>query len=1016
MALRITYLQIIATFIYMTKYESLTEASEFHIKGNLSFTSHFPENCTRSDDMPGISCDLGDTDSEHATQIENILKLAGFNLTAVSIRNTAIRDIPVSVCRMKQLEDLYLGYNRLSTLRPIDCFTGMNQLENMNLAGNQIADLPDGIFKDLQNLQGLWLYNNNISVLREGIFENLTLLYYLDLNNNNISQAAGIRANHLNHLDMSHNQISDLPDGFFNNCQQLRWLFLSYNLITVLRDGIFDKLSELIDLDLSNNLIIDLPDKAFCYLRQLRYLDLSFNRISFLNVIGNCSNISPVRLFQDMLQLYNLTLSNNCLLDLQPGIVLGLENLIYLDLSNNRISELRAGTFANLPKLDQLFLKNNNISELTGICDDFQELKYLYLSSNNISYLRTNCFTECKKLVLLDLSDNRLSDISFDLLTHLEIMHFNLSHNALLSLNIDFDRSYSHNPRYTVAPKIQRMDFSHNEISTVDLLLILELANHCYGCHIDLSYNRIKYFTISDVFDAEPYYKENNLFDTARITLDLKGNNISHIVDIIYEYFGNHNAEWGALIKMNKQPILLIDSLVCDCRDYPVKKYNMLNDFSMDLTHVICSSPTKLRNVSLSTISIDDMVCDIEDDCPPKCNCIEQPSTNSIIINCTDAGRTDLPATLPTLNCLPGFKYYLVLSENQIRQLTFKDYINETTHLDISNCGVEEIDPRMWTALQTVSIVSLRNNLLTQFPKVPHGSFTGDQLDIQNSPISCDCKNKWLKSWLESIDKKIMNLKGIICNAPEWLKGKSVILLQEEDFCSDPPYTLKDYLLVTIPTIGGIFLLSVIVVLLLRIFRFKIFKYTKKHLFDRDECNAEDMDYDIFLSRSSKDEEFAQELIAFLEVKGYRVCYPDRDFMPGSIINDNIVKSIYKCKRVLCLMTKDFVQSNYCMEEFRIARLRDLEMGKKRTILLLKEPVQQFRDDEQVPNDVRDYIRRHTCIEEGNVDWEDQLMYAMPERRMLNEDETMFEAHGDLTDGKPTFEIPLQMERIGLID
>ena len=163
----------------------------------------------------------------------------------------------------------------------------------------------------------------------------------------------------------------------------------------------------------------------------------------------------------------------------------------------------------------------------------------------------------------------------------------------------------------------------------------------------------------------------------------------------------------------------------------------------------------------------------------------------------------------------------------------------------------------------------------------------------------------------------------------------------------------------------------VIVVLLLRKFRFKIFKYTKIHLFDRDECDGEDMEYDVFLSRSSKDDEFAEELIAFLEREGYTVCYPDRDFEPGCLINDNIVKSIYKCKRVLCLVTKDFVQSNYCMEEFRIARLRDLEIGKTRTILLLKEPVQQFRDDEQVPNDVLDYIRRHTCIEKQNVDWKD---------------------------------------------
>ena len=167
------------------------------------------------------------------------------------------------------------------------------------------------------------------------------------------------------------------------------------------------------------------------------------------------------------------------------------------------------------------------------------------------------------------------------------------------------------------------------------------------------------------------------------------------------------------------------------------------------------------------------------------------------------------------------------------------------------------------------------------------------------------------------------------------------------------------------------------------------------------------MDYDVFLSRSSRDEEFAEELIALLEREGYKVCYPDRDFLPGCVINDNIVDSIYTCKRVVCLVTNDFVQSNYCMDEFRISSSRDLEMGKKRTILLLNEPVQRFRDDENVPNVLRDYIRRHTCIEKENADWENQLMYAMPVNRMPIMDETRFDGDVDLADGEPSFEITL---------
>ena len=729
------------------------------------------------------------------------------------------------------------------------------------------------------------------------------------------------------------------------------------------------------------------------------------NNISYLG--GICAYLT---------NLQYLVLNNNQISDLPVGMLQYFQQLLHLDLNNNRIPVLRKGIFSNLPHLEYLYLNSNNMSDPTGICAcDLPQLRRLDLSKNKITNLPGDCFERYKKLEFMDISCNRFSSLSIQLVASLELLKFvNASNNVLKSINSDYLNINRVNlgifdPAFRLLVNIQWIDFSRNQLSSLDAWILL-LAQRCGGCVVNFSYNNIKKFTDIHRTYLGPYFYDSSL--PYSITLDLKENNIRYVADIVEGWnFENPVQFWGSFKNKYEHPFIVrLNSLTCDCRDFAVKQYITQDDYNLDLTQAICSAPANLRNRSISALSIHDMVCSVTNYCPSKCRCTDQPSTKHIIVNCTDAGLMDLPTHLPALNSHPGYKYYLVLSKNRISRLIFKDYMADTKRLDVSSSAVEVIDPYMWKTIQTMSNVSHANNLLTQFPEVPHGSFTGIQLDIQNNPISCDCKNKWLKSWLESIDKKILNLKGINCNTPEWLKGKSVILLQEEDFCSDPPYTLKDVLSITIPTIGGLILLSVIVVLSLRTFRFKIFKYTKIHLFDRDECEGENMDYDVFLSRSSEDEEFAEELIALLEREGYTVCYPDRDFMPGSIINDNIVQSIYKCKRVMCLLTKDFVQSNYCMEEFRIARLRDLEMGKKRTILLLKEPVQHFRDDETVPNDVRDYIRRHTCIEKENVDWEDQIRYAMTERRMLNVDETRFDGNMDLTDGEPSFEMTLPDE------
>jgi len=64
------------------------------------------------------------------------------------------------------------------------------------------------------------------------------------------------------------------------------------------------------------------------------------------------------------------------------------------------------------------------------------------------------------------------------------------------------------------------------------------------------------------------------------------------------------------------------------------------------------------------------------------------------------------------------------------------------------------------------------------------------------------------------------------------------------------------------------------------------------HPFDRDECDGEDMDYDVFLCCSSDDNtSHGLRILQLIESKGYRVCYHLRDFLAGAPITDNMMQS-----------------------------------------------------------------------------------------------------------------------------
>ena len=124
--------------------------------------------------------------------------------------------------------------------------------------------------------------------------------------------------------------------------------------------------------------------------------------------------------------------------------------------------------------------------------------------------------------------------------------------------------------------------------------------------------------------------------------------------------------------------------------------------------------------------------------------------------------------------------------------------------------------------------------------------------------------------------------------------------------------------------------------------RVKVFAKFNVHPFDVDECEKENMAFDTFVSCALPDKALAQEIVDRLENGnvqegdrgGYRVCYHERDFYPGTLILRNIRRSIEHSKRVICLLSGDFLKSGFCMLEFHEAWHWNLQRKKHRLIVV----------------------------------------------------------------------------------
>ena len=177
--------------------------------------------------------------------------------------------------------------------------------------------------------------------------------------------------------------------------------------------------------------------------------------------------------------------------------------------------------------------------------------------------------------------------------------------------------------------------------------------------------------------------------------------------------------------------------------------------------------------------------------------------------------------------------------------------------------------------------------------------------------------------------------------------------------------------------------------------RVNVFIKFNIHPFNVDECDGEDMAFDAFVCCAGEDDEVARKIVRWLEYSepgrvGYKICYHARDFLPGSMILDNIQSAIEHSKRVICLMSNEFLRSGMCMFEFDVASNLDITR-KKHRLIVIKWPDLDLDEDINEDNirdrdRVRLFLSRYTYIEYASDGWWQQVLYVMPMNRLASTD------------------------------
>ncbi|XP_015910464.1 chaoptin [Parasteatoda tepidariorum] len=484
------------------------------------------------------------------------------------------------------LTTLDLSQNKISQF-PLNALSPLNNLQWLNLHGNQIDDIQNFKWSQLNcrsSLNSLFLGANSITSIPEGAFVKLINLNLLDLDGNLIHDVeSNSMPFFLKSLSISNNILKKVPLHAIYSLKHLKFLYLAGNLIQKLPCPFYLHVSRLEKLELSNNMMTHFPECVFNGSFTIKELHLDFNFIRILSgrsfkgtklerlVLANnrITNIHADAFVGIEKTLTILDLSFN-LLEMFPTAVNDLKSLMYLSLKSNLLKQLDKGdlhgcrskletldlsgnifqhvpkkALKSLTKLVRLSLQDNKIQKIHR--DDFegwgQTLTTLSLANNKMTYLSGGSFSHLSKLKELKLSFNNLMHVDqqvfIPLRKTLEVLDltsaFTEYNYPLENFIRDLDNlewlQVDHNNISKLSAfctdrlqKFRHLDISNNDLKDISVD-VFKMATHAYLSAVHVSHNELEVIR-SGTFDALPHLSTAVLYSN-KISL-IEGNSFSN--------------------------------------------------------------------------------------------------------------------------------------------------------------------------------------------------------------------------------------------------------------------------------------------------------------------------------------------------------------------------------------------------------------------------------------------------------------------------------------------------------
>ncbi|KAI1292097.1 Chaoptin [Halotydeus destructor] len=329
-----------------------------------------------------------------------ILNLSGNKLNQLDNFNSAIKCLGVAA----SLRQLDLTDNYLSRVEQVN---SCDHLEELNVSGNELFELHEDTFSGLKHLRRLDLSSNQLRKISQHTFHPLQRLRQLVVNNCSLAVMPNLPLVDMVKLIASNNLMANISSQSLAKARALRSLDLSGNQLADIPRTLWRHLASLSELNLSSNPIEVIDAASFSELRKLHNLDISRLRLKFVDS----------RMLHSLVELTALRTSTYPnvrsfrLHDLLARSV-GLKS-VHVHIQESTLSHQIQWAFSS--KLTELSITGSSLVKI--LPDAFLGLRssdlVLRITDTNVSHLPAGLLRYMNnRFALIDLRRNRLTSLN----------------------------------------------------------------------------------------------------------------------------------------------------------------------------------------------------------------------------------------------------------------------------------------------------------------------------------------------------------------------------------------------------------------------------------------------------------------------------------------------------------------------------------------------------------------------------------------------------------------------------